>query len=35
MLVENSSMLKILKHFGAQIRREDGPIQRAGRILSS
>ena len=35
MLAENSSMLKILKHLGAQIRREDGPIQRVDLILSS
>ncbi len=35
MLAENSSMLKILKHFGAQIRREDGSIQRVDLILSS
>ena len=35
MLAENSSMLKILKHLGAQIRREDGSIQRVDLILSS
>ena len=35
MLAENSSMLKILKHLGARIRREDGPIQRVDLILSS
>ena len=35
MLAENSSMLKILKHLGAQIRREDGPIQRVDLRLSS
>jgi acetyltransferase len=35
MLVENSTMLKILKHLGAQIRREDGQIQRVDLILSS
>jgi len=35
MLAENSSMLQILKHLGAQIRREDGPIQRVDLILSS
>jgi RimJ/RimL family protein N-acetyltransferase len=35
MLAENSSMLKILKHLGAQIRREDGQIQRVDLILSS
>jgi len=35
MLAENSSILKILKHLGAQIRREDGPIQRVDLILSS
>jgi RimJ/RimL family protein N-acetyltransferase len=34
MLAENSSMLKILKHLGARIRREDGPIQRVDVILS-
>ena len=35
LLAENSSMLKILKHLGAQIRREDGPIQRVDLRLSS
>jgi RimJ/RimL family protein N-acetyltransferase len=35
MLAENSSMLKILKHLGARIRREDGPIQRVDLILFS
>jgi len=35
MLAENRSMLKILNHLGAQIRREDGPIQRVDLILSS
>jgi RimJ/RimL family protein N-acetyltransferase len=35
MLAENSSMLKILKNLGAQIRREDGPVQRVDLILSS
>ena len=34
-LDENSSMLRILKHLGAQIRREDGTIQRVDLTLSS